>query len=62
MCRLNSSTVRFRHAWTASAAYGWWSRPEDRRYVLHETVKLAGYRAILSMPEWAIRLLMPLKD
>lgn len=41
---------------------GWWSRPEDLRYVLHETVKLAGYRAILSMPEWAIRLFMPLKD
>jgi len=29
--------------------------------VLLETLKLAGYRAILSMPEWAIRLLMPLK-
>jgi hypothetical protein len=42
-------------------SYGWWSRPEDRRYVMQETVKLAGYRAILSMPEWAIRLLMPLK-
>ena len=40
----------------------WWSRPEDLRYVLQETVKLAGYRAILSMPEWAIRLFMPLKD
>jgi uncharacterized SAM-binding protein YcdF (DUF218 family) len=39
----------------------WWTRPEDRRYVLQETVKLAGYRALLSMPEWAIRLLMPLK-
>jgi hypothetical protein len=42
--------------------YGWWRRPEDRRYVLQETAKLAGYRAILSMPGWAIRLLMPLKD
>ena len=39
----------------------WWTRPEDRRYVLLEPLKLAGYRAILSMPEWAIRLLMPLK-
>ena len=42
--------------------YGWWRRPEDRRYVLQETAKLAGYRLILSMPGWAIRLLMPLKD
>jgi len=40
----------------------WWSRREELRYVLQETVKLAGYRAILSMPQWAIRLLMPLKD
>ncbi len=42
--------------------YGWWRRPEDRRYVLQETAKLAGYRMILSMPGWAIRLLMPLKN
>ncbi len=42
--------------------YGWWRRPEDRRYILQETAKLAGYRLILSMPGWAIRLLMPLKD
>jgi len=41
---------------------GWWIRPEDRRYVLLEIVKLAGYRAILSMPGWAIRLFMQLKD
>ena len=40
----------------------WWTRPADRRYVLQETLKLAGYRAIFSLPEWAIRLLMPLKD
>jgi uncharacterized SAM-binding protein YcdF (DUF218 family) len=40
---------------------GWWNRPEDRRYVLLETVKLAGYHAILALPDRAIRLLMPLK-
>jgi hypothetical protein len=39
----------------------WWRRRDDRRYVLQETIKLAGYRAILSLPKWAIRLLMPLK-
>ena len=40
----------------------WWRHPADRRYVLLETMKLAGYKVILSLPEWAIRLLMPLKD
>jgi hypothetical protein len=40
----------------------WWRRPAARRYVLRETMKLVGYRAILSLPKWAIRLLMPLKD
>ena len=43
-------------------SHRWWTRPADRRYVLQETMKLAGYRTILSLPEWAIRLLMPLKD
>ena len=46
----------------ASTADGWWARPADRRYVLQETMKLAGYKVILSLPEWAIRLFMPLKD
>lgn len=40
----------------------WWARPEDRKYVLKETLKLAAYRAILSMPEGIIRRLMRLKD
>jgi hypothetical protein len=40
----------------------WWRHPADRHYVLQETMKLAGYRAILSLHESAIRLLMPLKD
>ena len=62
-----NSPIEFRYCPVPSrldgvSEYGWWSRPDDRRYVLQETVKLAGYRAILSMPEWAIRLLMPLKD
>jgi hypothetical protein len=39
----------------------WWSRANDRRYVLKETLKLAGYRIILSMPGWAVRRLFRLK-
>ena len=62
-----NSPIEFRYSPAPSrldgvSKFGWWSRPEDRRYVLRETAKLAGYRAILSMPAWAIRLLMPLKD
>jgi uncharacterized SAM-binding protein YcdF (DUF218 family) len=41
---------------------GWWTRPEDRRFVLNEMMKLAGYRVILSLPAWACRRLMRLKD
>jgi hypothetical protein len=40
---------------------GWWSRPDDRRFVIKETVKLAGYRMILSAPAWLTRRLMRLK-
>jgi hypothetical protein len=39
----------------------WWMRAEDRTYVLKETVKLAAYRVILSMPERMIRRIMRLK-
>jgi uncharacterized SAM-binding protein YcdF (DUF218 family) len=39
----------------------WWTRREDRRYVVSEAFKLAGYRLILAMPDWAIRRLMRLK-
>jgi hypothetical protein len=42
-------------------SFSWWRHPADRRYVLQETTRLAGYKVILSMPEWAIRLFMPLK-
>jgi hypothetical protein len=62
-----NSPIEFRYCPAPSRLDGvdkccWWRRPEDRRYVLQETAKLAGYRAILSMPAWAIRLVMPLKD
>jgi hypothetical protein len=36
----------------------WWTRSADRRYVLTELTKLAGYRVILSFPAWAVRRLM----
>jgi len=39
----------------------WWRRPQDRRYVLWETMKLASYRAILSLPEPLIQRIMRLK-
>jgi len=39
----------------------WWTRRDDRRYVLKEIMKLAGYRAILSMPAWVARWLMRLE-
>jgi uncharacterized SAM-binding protein YcdF (DUF218 family) len=41
---------------------GWWRRPEDRRYVLKETIKLAAYRAVLSLPEAMVRRIMRLKN
>lgn len=41
---------------------GWWSRPDDRRFVFKEMMKLAGYLVILSMPDWAIRRLMRLQS
>jgi hypothetical protein len=40
----------------------WWARPDGRRFVVKELVKLVGYRAILSTPAWAIRRLMRLKE
>jgi len=40
----------------------WWSRRDDRRFVLREFIKLAGYRLILSTPAWAIRRLMRLEN
>ena len=40
----------------------WWARPEDRTFVLKEMVKLAAYRAILSMPEWIVGRIMRLKS
>jgi uncharacterized SAM-binding protein YcdF (DUF218 family) len=41
---------------------GWWTRRDDRRFVLRELIKLAGYRVIMSTPAWAIRRLMRLKN
>jgi hypothetical protein len=32
----------------------WWARSADRRYVISELIKLAGYRVILSFPAWAV--------
>jgi len=39
----------------------WWTRSADRKFVIKEIVKLAGYRAILMMPDWAIGRVMRLK-
>jgi hypothetical protein len=39
----------------------WWTREQDRRYVLQEMIKLIGYRIILAMPAGAARWLMQLK-
>jgi hypothetical protein len=36
----------------------WWTRSADRRYVVKELVKLAGYRIILSFPAWAVVRMM----
>jgi uncharacterized SAM-binding protein YcdF (DUF218 family) len=40
----------------------WWIRPEDRRFVLKEMIKLAGYQLILSAPEWVSCRLMRRRD
>ena len=40
----------------------WWSRTDDRRFVVKEIVKLVGYVVILSLPAWAIRRLMRLRS
>ena len=39
---------------------GWWTRPDDRRFVLRETMKLAGYGVILSLPRTVARRIMQL--
>ena len=39
----------------------WWTHPPDRRYVLTETVKLAGYGVILRLPEAMARRIMRLR-
>ena len=39
----------------------WWTHPADRRYVLTETVKLAGYGVILRLPEAMVRRIMRLR-
>jgi DUF218 domain-containing protein len=36
----------------------WWTRSADRRYVLSEIIKLAGYRVVLSTREWFRRWLI----
>jgi hypothetical protein len=36
----------------------WWTRSADRRYVVTELIKLAGYCVILSFPASAVRWLM----
>ena len=41
---------------------GWWTRAEDRKYVMTETVKLAAYRVILLLPQFLIRYCMRLRD
>ena len=40
---------------------GWWTRPDDRRYVIKEAMKLIGYGVILFMPASASRRLMRLR-
>ncbi len=41
---------------------GWWTRGNDRRYVIAETVKLIAYRVILLLPEVMIRWCMGLPE
>ena len=36
----------------------WWTRSADRRYVIRELIKLAGYSVILSFPDWLVRQVM----
>jgi len=40
----------------------WWTRRYDRRFVLKETGKLAGYSAILKLPDWMVRRVMRLRE
>jgi hypothetical protein len=44
----------------SSRKENWWTRPDDRRFVLREMIKLAGYGLILSLPSrlacWIMRL------
>jgi hypothetical protein len=39
----------------------WWSRPKDRRFVVKEMTKLAGYRMILFTPRRVVSWIMRLK-
>jgi hypothetical protein len=39
----------------------WWSRRDDRKYVVSESVKLAGYQAILMLPDFLVQRCMRLK-
>jgi uncharacterized SAM-binding protein YcdF (DUF218 family) len=39
----------------------WWSRPNYRRFVVREMIKLTGYRMILFMPRWVISWIMRFK-
>lgn len=40
----------------------WWTRREDRRYVISEMVKLSSYQAILLLPDSIIRCCMGLNS
>ena len=39
-----------------------WARPEDRKFVISEIVKLVAYRVILLMPQFLIRRFVRLKS
>ena len=61
-----STAIEFLYCWVPPrfeflVRERWWTRPEDRRFVIKELVKLAGYYVIVFIPEPAIRLLMRFK-
>ena len=63
----HDATVDFRYCPVPSrygflAKDGWWIRPDDRRFVVKELLKLVGYKVILCTPVWARRRLMRLRD
>lgn len=47
--------------YTDMASCNWWKYPAHRRFVFQETLKLAGYRAILALPDRLIERAMRLK-